>query len=94
MLTYKCAQVIAATPEEARDWEMNGKSGTTHSARLAVLSTSGAVAEIRVKAKTPEELKAKLSKYPIGKPAEVAIASVTPVFRAGDRKPSSYEFTA
>jgi hypothetical protein len=94
MLVYKCQQVIAATPEEARDWEMGGKTGTTHSARLAVLSVSGSVAEIRAKAKSAEELKAKLARYPVGKPAEVVVTSVVPVFRSGDRKPSSYEFTA
>jgi hypothetical protein len=59
-----------------------------------VLSVSGAVAEIRVKAKTAEELKTKLSRYPIGKPGEVVITSVVPVFKVGDRKPSAYEFTA
>lgn len=94
MLVFKAQSVIAATQEEPKEWSMNGRSGTTHSARLAVVGPKANVAEIRLKAKTADELKAKVAKYTIGKPAEIEIHEIVPVFRSGDRRAASYEMTA
>jgi hypothetical protein len=93
MLQYKALQVIAAVVLEPKDWEMGDRKGTTHAAKLAVLGKAGDVASITIKAKTADELKAKLALYPAGKAAEVPIVGVVPVFKAGDRKPSAYEYT-
>lgn len=92
MLVYKAAQVIACTRLEPKTWSMNGQNGTTHSAKMAVLGVDGTAENITLKAKTAEELNAKVAKYTLGKPGDVPIREVVPVFRSGDRKPSSYEF--
>lgn len=94
MLTYKAQQVIAAVKNEPKPWEMGGRSGVSHSAKVAVLGQNAEVASITLKAKTAEDLDKKLAKYPLGKPSEIPIVEVVPVFRAGDRKPSAYELTA
>ena len=93
-LVYDAAQVVACVKEEPKDWEMNGKKGTTHSAKLAVVSASGDVASIKLKAKTAEDLTKKVAQFTLGKPAKIGIKEIIPVFRAGDRKPSGYEFAA
>lgn len=92
MLVYKAQQVIAATREDPKDWNFNGKTGTTHSARLACLGSDGNVATIKLKAKTEKELNEKVSRYTLGKAGEVPIHEIVPVFRQGDRKPSAYEY--
>ena len=92
MLVYKAKQVIAVTLRDPKDWEMNGRKGTTHSAVLCVLGGDGNAENITLKAKTSEELKAKVAKFELAKPADVPIKEIIPVFKAGDRKPSGYEF--
>ena len=92
MLMFKAQQVIGCTRDEPKPWTMEGRSGTTHSARLALYGSTGEVAEIKLKAKTAEELTSKVAKYTIGKPAEVPLTGVVPVFRAGDKRPSGYEY--
>jgi hypothetical protein len=92
MLVYKAQQVVACTKLEPKPWEMAGRSGVTHAAKLAVLGVNGDVENIKLKSKTAEELVAKVGKFTIGKAAEVPIFAVIPVFKQGDRKPSSYEF--
>jgi hypothetical protein len=94
MLAYKALQVIAATREEPKDWEMNGKKGTTHAAMICVLGHAGKADNLKVKAKSAEELHAKLDALTLGKPYDFPIIEVVPIFKAGDRRPSAYEFVA
>lgn len=93
-LIYKAAQVVAIVRNDPKPWTMDGRSGVSHSAKMAVIGTGAGVAEITVKAKTAEDLDKKLSKCVIGKPADILIEQVVPVFKAGDRKAASYELTA
>jgi len=94
MLVYKAQLVVSATMEEPKDWAMNGRTGTTHAARLAVVGQKSDTANIRLKAKSAEELKSKVAKYTVGKPAEIEINEIIPVFRSGDRKAATYEYSA
>ena len=94
MLMYKAAQVVAVVKSDPKPWTMEGRTGVTHSAKMAVIGAAAGVAEITVKAKTAEELDKKLVKFVVGKPAEVAIEQVVPVFKTGDRRAASYELTA
>lgn len=94
MLAYKALQVIAATREEPKDWEMNGRKGTTHAATICVLGHAGKADNIKIKAKTADELNVKVDALTIGKPYDFPILEVVPVFKAGDRRPSSYELVA
>lgn len=94
MLTYKAAQVVACAKNEPKPWEFQGKSGVSHSAKLACLGTDGGAVSITLKAKTDEELSKKIAKLPVGKPAEIPVTEVVPVFRQGERKPSGYELVA
>lgn len=71
---------------------MNGRKGTTHSARLAVLSSNGECENIVLKARSDEELTKKISSYTAGKPAKIPIKEITALMKAGDRKPSGYEY--
>ena len=93
-LMYKAAQVVACVREEPKPWEMNGRKGVSHTAKLAVVSASGDVAAIKLKADSADKLTEKVAKFAIGKSAEIPIREIVPVFRSGDRKPSGYEFTA
>ncbi len=91
MLIYKAVQVVSINKNEPKPWEMGGKSGVAHSAQLACVSSTGEVSSIKIKAKTGEELDAKLKIFTPGKAAEIRIHDVVPMFRAGDRKASGYE---
>lgn len=93
-LVYDAAQVIGVVKLEPKDWDFGGKKGTTHAAKMAAYSASGDVANITLKAKTADELTKKVAQFTIGKPAKIAIREIIPVFKAGDRKPSGYEFAA
>ena len=93
-LVYDAAQVVACVKEDPKDWQFEGKSGTVHSAKLAVVSSTGDVASIKIKAKTAEDLTKKVAQFTIGKTAKIPIKEIIPVFRTGDRKPSGYEFAA
>ena len=86
-MIIEAVSVVACVAQEPKPWEMGGKSGVTHSAKLAVVDDGAEVASIRLKAKTAEELKAKMASYTIGKPAKVRVYQIVPVFRTGDRKP-------
>jgi hypothetical protein len=94
MLQYNAAQVIACGSKDMKPWNINGKTGETHTAKLAVVSASGEATSIRLKAKTEKELTEKIAKYTVGKPAVIPITEVVPVFRAGDRKAADYEYTS
>lgn len=94
MLLYKAAQVIAIVKNEPKPWEMGGRSGVTHSAKMAVIGANADVASITLKAKTAEDLDKKIGRFVVGKATEVPIQEVVPVFKSGDRKAASYELTA
>lgn len=99
MLVYKAAQVVACVGQDPKPWTMRDKegkelSGVNHTAKLAVFGVGADVATIILKCRTADELKAKMAKYTIGKPADIPIIGVVPVFHQGDRKPSGYEYTA
>lgn len=94
MLVYKAQQVVACVKEEPKPWKMEGREGVTHSAKLAVIGVNAEAASIRLKAKSADELAAKVAKYTVGKPAEIAVVEVIPVFRSGDRRAASYELVA
>jgi len=94
MLMYKAMQVVAVTKNEPKPWKMEGREGVNHSAKMAVIGTAADVASITLKAKTADELTAKVAKYTVGKPAEIQILDVVPVFKTGDRRAASYELTA
>lgn len=93
-IKFEAAQVVAIVKLEPKPWEMGGKSGVTHAAKLAAFGTSADVASITLKSKTAEELTAKIAKFPIGKPAVIPIVEIVPVFKAGERKAAGYELTA
>ena len=93
-LIYDAAQVVACVKLEPKDWEMAGRKGTSHNAKLAVVSASGDVASITLKSKSADELTKKVAQFTIGKPARIPIKEIVPVFKTGDRKPSGYEFAA
>lgn len=78
MLVYKAAQVVAAQPIVTKDWEMNGddgkpRKGTSIYSDVTVLGAAGAVAVVRFKGKSEEDVKAKVGKLTVGKPAEIEI---------------------
>jgi hypothetical protein len=85
---------VACVKEEPKPWEFNGKTGVVHAAKLACVSASGEVASIKLKAKTADELTAKMARFTLGKPAEVQVTEIVPVYRQGDRKPSGYEYVS
>jgi len=92
MLVYKAAQVVAIVKEEPKPWKMNDREGVTHSAKVACIGAAADAESIKIKAKSGPELDAKLAKYPVGKPAEIPVLEIIPLTRAGQDKPSSYEF--
>jgi hypothetical protein len=92
MLVYKAQQVVGVLTHEPKPWDFQGKSGVTHSASLSLFGLNGDAVSIVVKAKTADELKAKLAKFPVGKPAEVPVTQVTPFMRRGENKPAAYEY--
>jgi hypothetical protein len=94
MLCFKATQVLAVNINEPKPWEMGGKSGVSHSAKLAAIGPKGDLASITLKTKTADELKAKMALYVIGKPAEIPLEQVLPIFKSGERKPSAYEYFA
>lgn len=93
-LIYDAAQVVACVKLDPKDWAMGDRRGTSHRAKLAVVSATGDVASITLKSDTADNLVKKVNLYTLGKPAKVAIKEIVPVFKQGDRKPSGYEFTA
>jgi hypothetical protein len=83
MLVYKAAQVVAAQPYEEKGWEMPDdqnpgkmRSGISRFCDVTVISTNGSVASVRMKGKTADEVKAKVAKLTIGKPAEIVITAM------------------
>ena len=91
MLVFKAAQVIGVSLNEPKDWAMEGRTGTTHSAQLAVIGPRANVATIVLKCKTADDLKKKVASFTIGKPAEIELHNVVPVFKHGQKKASSFE---
>jgi hypothetical protein len=94
MLVFKAKTIVAASKNEPKPWEFDGKSGVTHSAKVAAFGEDGSAESIAIKAKTAEELEKKLARYPVGKSAEIVIGEITPLFRQGDRKASGYTYTS
>ena len=94
LMIIKAQQVVSTAVMEPKPWDFNGKQGITHTAKMAVIGSAAECASVTLKAKTAEELQAKLKKYPAGKSAEIEVTEIVPVFRQGDRKPTGYEFTA
>lgn len=99
MLMYKAMQVVACVAQEPKPWSLKGKdgkdlSGVNHSAKLAVFGADASATSILLKAKTDEELRRKMAKYTIGKPAEIPILGIMPIYHQGEHKPSGYEYTA
>lgn len=94
MLVYKATQVIGIVKNDPKPWEIGGRSGITHSAKMAVVGADMGVSSITLKAKTAEELETKIKKYPLGKPADIAVTEIVPVFKAGDRRAANYELAA
>jgi len=75
---YKAAQVIASQPFVSKPYEFTDekgavKRGESKYSDVTVLSGTGAVAVIRFKGKTQEEVVAKVGKLTMGKPAEIEI---------------------
>lgn len=93
-LVYEAIQVASCHREEPKPWDFEGRKGVSHTARLAVISATGQVASIKIKAASAEDLNKKVSQYTIGKPAKVPILDITPVFMQGRSKPSGYELTS
>jgi hypothetical protein len=93
-LIYKAAQVVTCLREEPKAWKMEGREGVNHTALMSCIGALGGCQEIRLKAKSVEELDKKIAKYPLGKPSEIVIDQVIPTFRAGDRKASGYDLVA
>lgn len=95
MLVFKAAQVVVVARQEPKPWEFGGKAGISHSAKMAVIGMMASAENIVLKAKTAEELEKKIAMYPAnGKPVDIVVREITPVFKQGERKPSGYEFTA
>ena len=78
MLVYKAQQVVASSsfsekPYEFTDDKGVARKGVSRFVDLTVLGVSGGVGVVRLKGKTEAEVAAKVSKYTIGKPAEIVI---------------------
>jgi hypothetical protein len=99
-IVYKAQQVLGCTKEPPKPWEMEDerkkgvmRSGVTHKAFLACYGILGDVQNIMIKAKTAEELTAKVARFTVGKPAEIPVIAL-PVFKGDYKVPSSYEMEA
>lgn len=79
MLVYKAQQVVSAQAIVERDWTMPGekgqadRSGTSIYSDVTVIGEDGAVAVIRMKGKTHDEVKQKVASLTPGKPAQIRI---------------------
>jgi len=78
MLVYKAAQVIAAQqltnkPYSFKDDKGAQREGNSIYSDVTVISLTGSVAVIRMKGKTEDEVKHKVAKLTVGKPAEIEI---------------------
>jgi len=94
MLMFKAAQVIVATLEEPKAWKMEGREGVTHAAVVCCLGHDGKASNIKIKGKSAEELNAKIGALTPGKPFDLPIIDVVPIFKQGDRRASGYELVA
>lgn len=93
-LVFKALQVICVTREEPKEWEMNGRKGVSHTAMVCCLGNDGKAANIKLKAAAAEELTEKISCLTIGKPYDLPVVEVVPIFKANERRPSAYELVA
>ena len=80
MLVYKAAQVVASSNLViGKEWEMKDdktgqmRTGESNYCDVTVISTGGGVGVIRLKGKDEAEVKAKVARLTIGKPAEIEI---------------------
>jgi hypothetical protein len=94
MIVFKAAQVVACVLNEPKEWEMGGRKGTSHTAKLACIGPKADVASITLKATSADLLLAKIDAFTIGKPADIEIKEIIPVFKSGDRRAASYELVA
>lgn len=78
MLLYKAQSVINAQPIITKPYSFKDdkgaqRDGSSIYSDVTVISISGAVAVIRMKGKSEDEVKQKVSRLTIGKPAEIEI---------------------
>jgi hypothetical protein len=88
MLVYKASQVVAAQAIQSKAYSFKDergaqRDGTSIYSDVTVLSIDGSVAVIRLKGKSEDEVKAKVSKLTIGKPAEIPIRAIEDSARGG-----------
>jgi hypothetical protein len=83
MLVYKAAQVIASGTYVSKPWEMpdeqnigQTRRGISNYVDVTCLGQDGGVAVVRLKGKDEAEVKAKVAKLTIGKPAEIPVKDV------------------
>lgn len=81
MICYKASQVVSQKKPEVYEYDFkdnDGKQvkGSVWTGVLTCIGAAGGVAEIKIKAKTEEEAKAKLAKYPTGKPADIPLVEL------------------
>ena len=83
MLVYKAAQVLASQPYVEKPWDMaddadptKRRTGVSKYSDVTVISPNGSVATIRLKGKDENEVKLKVSKLTLGKPAEIEVKAI------------------
>ena len=78
MLTYKAQTVVQVTAVSSKPYSFPDESGkirtgTSIFSTATVIGVNGQVAVIKIKGKSEEEVRAKLTKIIPGKPAEIEI---------------------
>lgn len=83
MLVYKAGQVVSAKQYEEKAWEMpddqnpgKTRKGISRFSDVTVISIDGSVGVIRMKGENVDEVKAKVAKLTVGKPAEIQIKAM------------------
>lgn len=94
MIIFKAISIIGIVINEPKEWDYLGKKGISYTACVAVIGPRANVAAITIKAKNSDELKKKISLYTVGKPAEIEITDIVPVFKTGEKRAASYEMCA
>lgn len=94
MLVYKARQVIVATRNEPKEWEMNGRKGTSHTATIAVLGEDMRVSNLKIKGQSVDDLNAKVAALTIGKPYDFRVINIEHLYKVGDdgKRKADYEF--
>lgn len=81
MLVFKAQQVVASGSFVSRPWEMEDdkgkeRSGVSNYVEVTCLGLDGKVAVIRLTGKDEAEVKTKVAKLTIGKPAEITVTDI------------------